>query len=75
MIDNGRSLLNEWPVSISQPIKSIMKVIYFIKDETGFKYTAMMYTNKKAAEKRLEEMRKEQPKRTFSIDEGYAFSW
>lgn len=52
-----------------------MKVIYFIKDETGFKYTAMMYTNKKAAKKRMEEMRKEQPKRTFSIDEGYAFSW
>ena len=51
-----------------------MKVIYFIQDSTGFKYTAMMYTNRKAAEKRLGEMQQEQPNTKFSIDFGYAFT-
>lgn len=52
-----------------------MKIIYFIQDETGFKYTGMMFTSRKAAERHMKnEMKPRYPERTFKVDFGYAFS-
>lgn len=52
-----------------------MKTIYFIKDDTGFKYTGVMFTNRKAAERYIEtELKPKYPERTFKVDFGYAFS-
>lgn len=51
-----------------------MKKIYFIVDEGGYKYTAMMYSNRKAAEVELQFRQKREPNKKFHIDFGYMFS-
>jgi len=51
-----------------------MRTIYFIKDEKGFKYTACMFANRKAAQKHLNEMQSKHPDRQYAIDTGLAFS-
>lgn len=52
-----------------------MKKIYFLKDKSGFKYTAYMFTNYKAAENRIKELREVQPEKEYEIDFGYAYSY
>lgn len=52
-----------------------MKTIYFLRDNTGFAHTAMMFTNKKAAIRYMEnELKPKFPNLTFKVDFGYAFS-
>ena len=54
---------------------AIMKTIYFLRDNTGFAHTAMMFTNKKAAIRYMEnELKPKFPNLTFKVDFGYAFS-
>lgn len=52
-----------------------MKVIYFLRDNTGFAHTAMMFTNRKAAIRFMKnELEPKFPGYTFKVDFGYAFS-
>lgn len=51
-----------------------MKTIYFLMDGRGYKFTACMFTNRRACQKHLERMEAQYPDKKYTICTGYAFS-